>query len=129
MPEKKTPPGSKKQILIIEDERPLAHALELKLQHEGFDTAVALNGEDGLEKALAEKFDLILLDLIMPKIDGFTVLQELKDHNVKTAVIVLSNLGQDEDQQRAKTLGAVDYFVKANTPIAEIIKRMQSALF
>lgn len=118
--------ASGKRILIVEDEKPLAHALELKLGHEGYETTVALGGREGLQKALEHPFALILLDLIMPEMDGFAVLQELAAHKVKSPVMVLSNLGQQEDRDKAKALGAVDYFVKASTPIADIVKRVRS---
>ena len=117
----------KKRILIVEDERPLAHALELKLGHEGYETVVALSGAEGLEKAHNEKFDCILLDLIMPEVDGFSFLQEYRKKS-QTPVIILSNLGQEEDKAKAKTLGATDYFVKANTPILTIVTRVKTAL-
>jgi len=128
MPEKQAHSASKKKILIVEDEKPLAHALELKLRHEGFDTVSAYDGEEGLKEALEGQYDLILLDLIMPKLDGFAVLQELKAKKAKAGVIVLSNLGQDEDRKRAKDLGAMEYFVKANTPIAEIVRVLKENL-
>lgn len=117
----------KKRILIVEDERPLAHALELKLGHEGYETVVALSGAEGLTKAASEKFDCILLDLIMPEVDGFSFLQEYRKKS-QTPVIILSNLGQEEDKAKAKTLGATDYFVKANTPILQIVNRVKAAL-
>lgn len=118
---------AKKKILIVEDERPLAHALELKLGHEGFDTVVALSGAEGLTKAAEGKFDCILLDLIMPEIDGFTFLQELREkHKITNVpVIILSNLGQEEDKVKAKAFNITDYFVKANTPIVDIVKRVK----
>lgn len=117
-----------KHILIVEDERPLAHALELKFRHEGFDTHICLDGEEALKEATEGKYDVILLDLIMPRMDGFTFLQEMKNRGVKTPTVVLSNLGQDEDKTRAKDLGAAGYFVKSNTPIMEIIKQVESLL-
>lgn len=120
--------GKKKRILIVEDERPLAHALELKLGHEGYETVVALSGAEGLEKARNESFDCILLDLIMPEVDGFSFLQDYRKKNANTPVIILSNLGQEEDKAKAKTLGATDYFVKANTPILQIVNRVKSSL-
>jgi len=126
-PEAKPGRGGKK-ILIVEDERPLAHALELKFQHEGFDTTVCVNGKDALEEALKNKYDMILLDLIMPQMDGFTFMEELKSRKKNCQIIILSNLGQDEDRMRSKELGAVDYFVKSNTPITDIIKRVKTAL-
>jgi DNA-binding response OmpR family regulator len=131
-PEPASVPASKaaqaKKILIVEDERPLAHALELKMSHEGYDVTVALTGVDGLAKAESGNFDLILTDLIMPQMDGFALMQELKTKGIKSGVIVLSNLGQEEDRKRALEMGAKDYFVKANTPIAEIVKKVKSVL-
>ncbi len=121
-------PASKKpgaKILVVEDERPLAHALELKLTHEGYDVTIATDGAEALKIANAEKFVMILLDLIMPNLDGFAFLEQMKK---KTPVIVLSNLGQDEDKERAKSLGAVAYFVKSNTPITEIIAKVKSII-
>lgn len=115
------------RILIVEDERPLAHALELKLKAAGFDVEVATDGMAGVQKTKDSKFDLVFLDLIMPKMDGFKALEEMKaGHEVK--VIVLSNLGQDEDIQKAKKLGASDYFVKADTPLATIVERAHKIL-
>ena len=127
MPDSKTSSGGK-NILIIEDEKPLAHALALKMEHAGFKTFIAYNGSDGLKEAMTDKYAIILLDIIMPEMDGFALLQALQEKQVKTPVIVLSNLGQDEDRARAKELGAVDYFVKANTPIADILKKVQQMI-
>ncbi len=117
-----------KCILIVEDEKPLAHALALKMEHEGFTTEIAGNGADGMKAALAGSYVVILLDLIMPEVDGFAILQALQEKNIKTPVIVLSNLGQDEDREKAKKLGAKEYFVKANTPIADILKKVKEIL-
>lgn len=120
--------GNGKLILIVEDEKALSHALEMKLTHQGFKTKVVTNGQDALDELKDTKYAMVLLDLIMPVIDGFAVLEEIKNRKLKTPVIVLSNLGQEEDREKAKTLGAIDYFVKSNTPIAEIITRVKSAL-
>ena len=119
---------AKNKLLIIEDERPLAHALELKFAHEGLETKVAANGEDGLTEANKGKFDVILLDLIMPGMDGFTFMEKFGDKMKKSKVIVLSNLGQDEDRSRAEELGAHGYFVKSTTPISDIVQNVKSAL-
>ena len=118
----------KAKILIVEDEKPLARALELKLTRAGYTAIVALNGEIALEILHKEKFGLILLDLMMPKIDGFGVLEEMQKRSDKTPVIVLTNLSQKEDEQRATSLGAKDFFVKSNTPIAEIVKKVEKLL-
>lgn len=118
----KPTPGGKGRILIIEDEKPLSHALKLKLSHEGFDVVVAEDGEEGLKIAREQQFDLILVDIIMPKLDGFAVLSALKESSNKTTIIVLSNLGQQEDIEKAKQLGVRDYMVKSNTPISRIVE-------
>lgn len=116
------------RILVVEDERPLAHALELKLKGAGFEVEVATDGVVGLQKVKDSKFDLVFLDLIMPKMDGFKVLEEMKSSGHGVKVIVLSNLGQTEDVERAKKLGASDYFVKADTPLATIVERATKVL-
>jgi DNA-binding response OmpR family regulator len=82
---------------------------------------VAFDGKDGLEKALTNTFDLILLDLILPEMDGFAVMAELRAKKIKTPVVVLSNLGQDEDRKKAKDLGVINYLVKSNAPLSEIV--------
>ncbi len=126
VPTTPAPAGGRKRILIVEDEKPLAHALELKLTHEGYEVHVEMTGAAGLKEALTDAYGLILLDLIMPEIDGFAVLRGMKDKGIKTPTIVLSNLGQDEDRKRALELGAKAYYVKANTPIVEIVKAVHS---
>ena len=117
-----------KSILIVEDERPLSHALEMKLKSQGFVTKVVTNGTEALAEIKKTPYDMMLLDLIMPVMDGFSVLTEIAEQKLKVPVIVLSNLGQDEDRAKAKSLGAVDYFVKSNTPIAEILSRVQGSI-
>lgn len=127
--ESASPPKGGKRILIVEDEKPLSHALKLKLSHEGYDVDVANDGEEGIQKATgATPFDLILIDIIMPKMDGFTMLAKLKELGCTTDIIVLSNLGQQEDIERAKELGVKDYMVKSNTPISRIVESVNAAL-
>lgn len=122
------PAANGKPILIVEDERPLSHALEMKLKNQGYTTKVVTNGHDALEELKNSKYEMVLLDLIMPVMDGFGVLEEIKNMKLKVPVIVLSNLGQDEDRTKAKSLGAVDYFVKSNTPIADIVAKVKQSL-
>lgn len=122
------PAGNGKLILIVEDEKPLSHALEMKLKGQGYTTKVVTNGQDALAELKNGKVSMVLLDLIMPVMDGFGVLTEMANKKLKVPVIVLSNLGQDEDRTKAKTLGAVDYFVKSNTPIADIVTRVKKSL-
>lgn len=117
-----------KKILIAEDERPMAKALELKLTSSGFLAKAVFNGDEALEVLAKEKYDLLLLDLMMPKRDGFSVLQEIKDKKKDIAVIVTSNLSQEEDIKKAKSLGAVDYLVKSDTPITEVVERVKKVL-
>ncbi len=121
----------KKYILIVEDEHAIAKALQLKLQHSGFDVQVVSNGKEALalcEKKKARRFDLILLDLIMPIMNGFDFLAALKSKGVDIPVIVSSNLSQDEDIKRAKALGADDYYVKSEIPISGVVEHVQKIL-
>lgn len=110
-----------KKILIVEDEKPMARALELKLAHEGFAVGSATDGEQALAILAKDQIDLILLDLVLPKLDGFAVLAKLAEGRNTTPVIVLTNLSQGEDEEKAKKLGAKAFFIKSNTPIAEIV--------
>lgn len=119
---------SKKKILITDDERALANALSLKLTNLGFETKTASDGDQALTLIKSEPFDLVLMDLMMDKKDGFAVLEEMKKENIDTPVIITSNLGQDEDKVRAINLGAVGYFVKSNTPISEIVEKVKTVL-
>lgn len=116
-----------RNILIAEDEKPLASALELKLTHEGFIVTVVHNGQECLDKLKSADFDVLLLDLMMPVVDGFQVLEQLKNHEPKPKVFVLSNLSQTEDEKRAKELGATDFFVKSNTPLSVIVEQVRNA--
>lgn len=109
----------------MEDEKPMARALELKLTHAGFDAIAVFDGEAGMALLEKEEFGLIILDLVMPKMDGFSVLQALKDKKIDIPVIVSSNLSQPDDETRARDLGAKDFFIKSNTPIASIVEHVQ----
>jgi DNA-binding response OmpR family regulator len=117
-----------KSVLVVEDERPMAKALELKLAHEGFNPKSAFNGEEALELLRKEKFDLMLLDLVMPKVDGFKVLETMKAENIMIPTIILSNLSQQEDERRVRELGARDFFIKSEIPISEVIARIKKIL-
>lgn len=118
--------NKKIKILIAEDEKAIAGALNLKLNHEGFDARVAFNGKDAIDLLQSEKFDLLILDLIMPQLDGFGVLSEIKEKGIKIPVIVASNLSQTEDISKAKEMGAVDFFIKSDTPVSEIVQKIKS---
>ncbi len=117
-----------KKLLIAEDEKPLAKALELKLTHAGFITKTVYNGKDALSVLQKEKFDLLLLDLVMPETDGFTVLKKLREQNITIPVIVLSNLSQTEDEHKVRALGIQEFFVKSNTSISYITNYIKQIL-
>jgi DNA-binding response OmpR family regulator len=117
-----------KRILIVEDEKPLAHALDLKLKSSGFDVDVAPNGDEALSMLKDGTYDLVLMDIMMPKRDGFSVLQEMKNIKDNTPVFVMSNLGQEEDVKHAENLGVKGYIVKSNTPLAQIVERITAFL-
>jgi len=117
-----------KKILIAEDDQPMARALELKLKKEGFDVKVAANGEEAVKFIEAEKFDLVLMDLMMPKKDGFGVLEDLKAKGITVPIIITSNLSQEEDKRKTKELGAQDFLVKSDTSIIEIVQKVKAAV-
>jgi DNA-binding response OmpR family regulator len=117
-----------KKILVAEDEKPMAHALNLKLTHAGFEVTNAYDGLECVSFLEKEKFDLILLDIMMPKMDGFSVLEKIKELGIKTSVIMLSNLSQEDDKKKTKELGAKGFFIKSNTPILEIVEKVKSLI-
>lgn len=117
-----------KKILIVEDERPIARALQLKLKNSGFEPESVFNGEGALALMQEKAFDLVLLDLMMPKVGGFAVLEELRKRGDTTPVIIISNLNQPEDIKKAKEIGAVDFFIKSDTPLANIVDNVKKNL-
>lgn len=116
------------KILIAEDEKPLAKALELKIKNSGFAVEVAQDGEEALEKMQRNSYDLLLLDLMMPKKDGFQVLAEMQEKKIQIPTLVSTNLSQTEDEKKARSFGVVDYFVKSNTPLSVVIEKIKQAL-
>lgn len=116
------------KILLVEDDKPIATALKLKLEDSGYDVVYAEDGAIALDSLKDETFNLILLDLIMPNVDGFEVLEKMKEQNITTPVIILSNLGQDEDIKKAKELGAEDYFIKTDIDLKELIEYIKKQL-
>jgi DNA-binding response OmpR family regulator len=117
-------------ILFIEDEPTLQKAIGRFLEEEGYKVRSALDGELGLEVAKKEKPALILLDLILPKKDGFEVLKELKENETtkNIPVIVLTNLEGSTDIEKALSLGATTYLVKANYELEEVAKKIKETL-
>ena len=120
-----------KKILVVEDEEGIARPLIdwLSLSSEGYDVSLAIDGDEALEKIEKERFDLVLLDLVLPKHDGFYVLEGMRARGMDTKVIVLTNLDEEKDRQRVAALGVpyFDYFVKNETKLsmlAEEIKKV-----
>ncbi len=127
--------SEKKKILIVEDETPLREALSFKLKDEGFEVSEAVDGERGLEKAIAEHPDLILLDVLMPKMDGQEMVKELqKDSWGKDAsVIFLTNVSDPnkvaqigEDSRGVTTV--FDYLVKSDWKLEDVVKKVRDEL-
>jgi CheY-like chemotaxis protein len=119
-----------RRILLVEDDRFLRKAAETTLKQQGYTVITAAEGEEALRVARSQPLDLILLDVIMPKLNGFQVLNALKK-DAATAhipVIILSNLGQDRDVQQAMEAGATAYFIKADLSLQALVQRVDEAL-
>ena len=114
-------------ILLVEDDKFISRAYKDGLEQSGFEVATAADGVIAIESIKTRVPQLILLDLIMPEKDGFEVLAELKmDKKLKhIPVVILTNLGQASDIQKAKDLGAVDYLVKADSSMQEVIEKVK----
>lgn len=119
-----------KKILIVEDEEILLKVLSEQFERAGFDVSTASDGEEALKSLEKSKPDLVLLDIILPKINGFDVLKTMKENpdTQDIPVIIISNLGRDEDIKQAIKLGAVDYYIKVQHPILEIIEKVSKFL-
>lgn len=122
--------NKKNKILIIEDDSFISDMYKIKLESESFEVVVAADGVQGLEAAGKEHPDLILLDVVMPKMDGFTVLQNLKEkpevQNIP--VIMLTNLGQKDSVEKGLKLGAEDYIIKAHFTPLEVVEKVKTFL-
>lgn len=118
-------------VIVVEDETFLSKILSERLEDEGFKRVdVAGNGEEALQKIKTNPPSIILLDMILPKMNGFEVLQALKDDTTfaNIPVLVLSNLGQDQDITQAKSLGAADYIVKSNFSMQKVVNKIYELL-
>ncbi len=115
------------KVLIAEDDKFLLSAYKLKFEKDGDKIEVAMDGEEALAKIKEFKPDVVLLDLMMPKVDGFEVLEKLKAEGIEgVPIIVASNLSQAEDEERAKKLGAVDYVVKSDIALDDLVAKVKS---
>ncbi len=115
-----------KKILLVEDEAPLANVMGIELKNAGYTVTHVDNGKDAIAAAQKTPFDLILLDIVMPVMDGFECLGGIRTAKIDTPVMMLSNLSQDEEKNKAKKLGAIDYIVKSNTTLEEIIEKIKN---
>jgi len=122
--------SKKTNILIVEDDKFLAGMYVTKLDLEGFTVSLANDGEKGLKLATEEKPDVILLDIILPKMSGFDVLKDLKDdpQTKDIPVVLLTNLGQRDDVQKGLDLGAVDYLIKAHFMPSEVVEKIKKII-
>jgi len=119
-----------KRILAIEDDRFLSSLIKARLEKEGLEVIQAFDGEEALVWLKQNKPDLIVLDLIMPKVSGFDFLEKISvDPDLsRVPVMILSNLGQESDIEKVKRLGAVKYFVKINTSIDDMVNNVKELL-
>jgi DNA-binding response OmpR family regulator len=118
------------KIVVADDDRMFRKAAETTLRRQGYAVTTASDGEEALQLIRAERPDIIVLDLIMPKLQGFDVLQVLKQDSLTATipVIVLSSLTQEQDKQEALDLGAVAYFNKATFSLSELVKQVETTL-
>lgn len=120
--------NNNKKVLVVEDEATLQKALNDVLIQEGYDVLSALDGVSGLDLALKEEPDLILLDIILPKMDGFEVLKKLKEKDSQIPIIILTNLSDINDIQKALDLGATTYLVKADFHLSDVLKKVKETI-
>ncbi len=123
-------PENSKKVLIVEDDIHVSKVFQVQVEKAGFLSVVADDGEEALKIINAEKPDLVILDLMIPKKDGFEVLEEVRKNPVfeKVPIVIISNLGQDTDKARALGLGATEYLVKIDYSIQEIINKIKNYL-
>jgi len=120
----------KYKVLVAEDDKFLSKAFKDKLEREGFVVVIASDGNETMEALIKENPDILLLDLVMSVKDGFEVLEEMRLSTKlkKIPVIILSNLGQDSDVKKGRELGAVDYLIKADFTISDVVKKIKEHL-
>jgi DNA-binding response OmpR family regulator len=119
----------KKKILIVEDDRSLQNALVEMLGQENYDIISAFDGEEGLQKFAAEKPNLVLLDIILPKKDGYEVLATIKKGELKdTPVLILTNLEEVDNVQKALDLGATTFMVKSDFSLKDVLQKVKENL-
>ncbi|OGF87209.1 hypothetical protein A3B19_03160 [Candidatus Giovannonibacteria bacterium RIFCSPLOWO2_01_FULL_46_32] len=123
-------PMNPTKVLIVDDDAFLLDMYAIKFRESGFAVDIAKNGEEALAKSKSANPDVILLDIVMPKMDGFDVLRALKKDNLapNAVIVILTNLGQKEDVERGLKLGASDYVVKAHFTPSEVVAKVKGLL-
>jgi DNA-binding response OmpR family regulator len=123
-------PDNKTTIVLVEDDIALTEMYSLKFSEAGYNLKTASDGASGLEMIFSEKPSIILLDIMMPKMDGFAVLTELKknDTTKNIPVLMLTNLGQKTDMEKSKELGANDYIVKASMTPSQVLEKIKNLI-
>lgn len=123
-------PEKKLKILLVEDDLMIVEMYKLRMEEEGYEVIVTEKGSEAIKIAGKEKPHIILLDIILPEIDGFAILQAIKDQasTKKIPVVLLTNLSQESDQQKGSKLGAAGYFVKAQHTPADIMNEIKKIL-
>lgn len=125
-----SPNQNQKLVLLVEDDPFLSNILMMKLQKEGLNVVHAVDGDDALTKLNEGDYEMVLLDLILPKKNGFEVLETMRQDTrfENTPVIIVSNLGQDSDIEKARSLGVIDYIVKERLSIDELVNKVKAEL-
>lgn len=113
------------KVLLVEDDEMLHGMYTQKFKNQGYEVISAYDGAEGVKQSSEAKPDIILLDVIMPKMDGFVALKKIRKNNPDVPVILLTNLGQEEDVRKGKELGANDYFIKANHTPQEVVDKVK----
>ncbi len=120
------------KVLLVEDDQILARLYQTKFQKEGFDIKLAFDGQEGFDGMKSFSPDLVILDLIMPKVDGFTFLEKVRSDSElskrATPILVLSNLGQEADIKKAIEMGAKDFFIKADVSLSQMVEKVRKYL-
>lgn len=118
----------KVKILIIEDEESLVDLLVAKLQKEGYEVEAALDGEKGFKKIASFEPNLILLDIVMPKMDGYEVLEKMSEEKISIPVIIISNSGQPVEIEKTTKLGAVDHLIKTEFSATDVLEKVKKCV-
>lgn len=119
---------SSKKIIIIEDELILAEALKERLTNSGYDIFVAYNGEDGLDRIKKNKPDLLILDILLPGINGYDVMRKLQEEKIDIPILVVSNSGQPVEIEKSREMGVIDFIVKVDFSLEDVERKVKGII-